>query len=64
MKKKKHMLYSWITEGYYYEIRGGKTHGRDKLYVRAGEGVVADCKSKGVNVIDNKKKKIQEGGGG
>ena len=27
-----------------YEER--KTHGRDKLYVRGEDGVVADCKSK------------------
>ena len=39
------MLYIWITKGYYYEIRGA--HEGDTLYVRAGEGVVADCKSKG-----------------
>ena len=35
-EENKCMLYIWITEGYYYEIRGEKTHGRDKLSVRGG----------------------------
>ena len=56
------MLYIWITKAYYYEIRGRKTHWRDKLYIRGGEGegrVVANCKSKDrgrmININDDKK---------
>ena len=43
-EENKYMVYIWIAKGYYYEKRGEKTHGRDRLYVRDRE--VADCKSK------------------
>ena len=37
-EENKYILCIWITKGYYYEIRGEKTHGRDKLYIR-GRGM-------------------------
>ena len=41
---------------------GRKTHGGDKLYVRAGEGVVGDCKSKDQGRSNWWKKKENTGG--
>ena len=37
MKKKKYMLYIWITKGYYYDIRGEKN--TLESIVGAGEGL-------------------------
>ena len=49
----KYILYIWITKGYCYEIRGEKTHGRDKLYVRSRGGGIVKVKIE-EGVIDKK----------